>query len=144
MSDFVFNFPAISLKVSERKQIEKIMEEFIEFLTAKDEDEKYREWADFLNCCETYMRTQMNFDKLNKAREFVIKKNRDRGYYAVHHLGMMVIDDILFKFNLNCNTCIDFRDNYVAKDIPEICPTCGCIIKYPSIGCIIKYPPIQK
>jgi len=54
----------------------------MEFLTAKNELEKYREWIDFLHCSETYTRTMMDMSKLEDARKFVIKKNSDRGYYS--------------------------------------------------------------
>jgi len=80
-SEIKFNFPAIMTNISKRKQLEKIQEEFMEFLTAKNDLEKYREWIDYVHCCETYMRTQMDIHKLEEARKFVIDKNSGRGYY---------------------------------------------------------------
>lgn len=78
-----YNFPLIKMKgFSKRKQLEKIMEEFMEFLTATDEEEKYKEWLDFLHCTETFSRHHMDQKKLDEFKEKVIEKNKKRGYYT--------------------------------------------------------------
>jgi hypothetical protein len=81
MSEFKYNFPLIAKKFSKRKQIEKIFEELVEFLTATEEEEKYMELLDAYHVIETYMRHHMDQDKLEKYREKVIEKNTNRGYY---------------------------------------------------------------
>jgi hypothetical protein len=78
---FLYNFPEIQKNIPERKQLEKISEEWIEFLTSKDEDEKYMEFLDFCHCIETYARRFMNQEKLEIIKKKVIEKNLVRGYY---------------------------------------------------------------
>ncbi len=81
MSELKYNFPLITKDLPKRKQLEKIMEEFMEFLTATDEDEKGMEWLDFLHCAETFTRHHIPQDKLEEYRDRVIEKNTKRGYY---------------------------------------------------------------
>ena len=81
ISEFKYNFPLITKDLPRRKHLEKIMEEFMEFLTATEDDEKYMEWLDFLQSAETFTRHHMDKDKLHEFKKKVIEKNMKRGYY---------------------------------------------------------------
>lgn len=83
MYEFKYNFPLITKKLSKRKQIEKIFEELVEFLMSTTEEEKYIELMDVEHCIETFIRYNMDKDKINKYMNKVIEKNKRRGYYDI-------------------------------------------------------------
>lgn len=130
MSEFKYNFPLIVKNFLKRKQLEKIMEEFMEFLTAVDEDEKYTEWLDFLHSAETFTRHHMDQNKLEEFKIKVIKKNTDRGYYRkVLDPAIKLIYRDSMRFNKDCEECIYMFNHWEAYKCPDVCGRCGIEIK---------------
>lgn len=76
-----YNFPEIKKKpASLIQQLNKIVEEASEAIKARIERDY--EIMDLLHACETYlrMREEQGID-LKKIKDYVIKKNKERGYY---------------------------------------------------------------
>ena len=126
-----YNFPLITRAFPERVQLEKIMEEFMEFLTSVEEEEKYMEFLDFLHASETFLRHHLDPDKIKFYREKVIAKNSKRGYYTpLSRFEPIPEED--FRFDPDCKTCMQYKNISKCRDacdIPYICPECGIVIK---------------
>lgn len=84
-----YNYPAIyPLPATMGIQVEKIREEFLEFIEVVDTHSPdisriYEELADVHHAIETFWRAldEAFPGHADKIRQYVIKKNSDRGYY---------------------------------------------------------------
>jgi len=78
-----YNFPEIKNKpASLIQQLNKIVEEAAEVIKARDDIERLYEVLDLMHACETYVRIMESKGvAIDKLVEFIIKKNKERGYY---------------------------------------------------------------
>lgn len=78
-----FNFPMIT-KNNHLDQVEKIKEEYMEFLyLGNDREERIMEALDLIHAVETWLRMECTDDEIDSAYEDVIAKNDARHYYDV-------------------------------------------------------------
>ena len=76
------DFPYIKEPLDKQRQFAKILEELSEYMNELDAETAALEWADFHQAVYTYERAHFTLEQVKWARESVIQKNTERGYYA--------------------------------------------------------------
>lgn len=78
-----YRFPKLTAvdTYSKRQAHEKIGEELLEAVAARNANDYVMELLDIIHACETALRMTATEDEVMWVRDLVIKKNNERGYY---------------------------------------------------------------